>query len=135
MSSNSPIGEQPIRPTEGCAGEPLTAATVSPDVVAVYVADAVKGVRGIAKLQGTSWQVLSGKSRSELPGSGVVVRQDELGRLEVDVHVCVAWGSVIPELAQEIQGVMSRRVEPLLGITLTSINLFVDGVDPPPSHP
>jgi uncharacterized alkaline shock family protein YloU len=114
-----------------CVGEPALTATVSPDVVAVYVADAVGSVRGITKLHGTSWQVLSGRSRSELPGSGVVVRGDDLFRLEVDVHACVAWGTVIPELAKDIHEVMSRRVEPLLGVRFAKVNLYVDGVDPP----
>ena len=94
VHDDPPAGEMPAVPTE--AGD---RAVVAEDVAAAYIADAVRGIPGIAALHGSHWKALSGRMRADSPTKGVVVRSVAPGVIEIDVHVKVGWGVVIPDLA------------------------------------
>jgi len=56
----------------------------------------------------------------------------EPGTVDVEVHVRVAWGVVIPELARRVEEAVRARVTALLGIDLGGVTLFVDEIEGPP---
>lgn len=105
---------------------------VAEDVAAAYIADAVRAVPGVAALHESHWKALSGKMRSDCPSKGVVVRSVAPNTIEVDVHVKVAWGTAMPDLAHEVAQVVSRNTRSLLDLDVRKTTLYVDDIDAPP---
>lgn len=125
-------GDMPVNPAPiSEEGRPL----VAEDVVAAYVADAIRGLPGITELHGSPWQAISEKVHVDVPSKGVAVRQVAPGVIEVDVHVKVAWDVVIPALAAEVQSVVTRKVEALLDTEVRKTTLYVDAIEAPPESP
>jgi uncharacterized alkaline shock family protein YloU len=104
--------------------------SVSHDVVATYVADAVRSVEGIVDLHSSPWKGLSSRVR-ELHAGGIVVRDGGPGIVDLDIHVRVAWGAVIPDLARQVEEAVRERVIALLSIDLGTVALFVDEIAAP----
>lgn len=104
---------------------------VAEEVVARYVAETVRRIPGITELHGSALQELSEKVRVEVPTKGVAVHETDEGALEVDVHVRVAWGVSIPELAETVQEEVTRTVGSLLDLDVRRVTLFVDDIDKP----
>jgi len=122
-------GEMAVPPTQSVEdSHPL----VAEDVIATYVADAVRCVPGITHLHGTAWQELSQKVHIAAPSKGVTIREVAPGEIEVDVHVSVAWCTVIPELAAAVQAAVAQKVNTMLDLTVRKTTVFVDEVDAPP---
>jgi uncharacterized alkaline shock family protein YloU len=103
---------------------------VSHEVIASYVADAARSVPGIVDLHASHWKKLSSKVRETRSG-GVVVIDSAPGAVDVEVHARVAWGSVIPELANKVEVAVRERMVALLGLDLTGVTLFVDEISAP----
>lgn len=102
------------------------------DVVATYVAAAVRSVPGVTQLHGKPWQELSERVRMGAPRKGVVVKETSPGVLEVEVHVSVAWGTVIPEMARTLQETVAHNVETLLDLQVARTTVYIDEVEAPP---
>lgn len=105
---------------------------VAEDVIATYVANAVRCVPGVTQLHGTAWQELSTKVHIAAPRKGVAIREVAPGEIEVDVHVSVAWCTVIPEMAAAVQTTVAQTVSKMLDLTVRKTTVFVDEVDAPP---
>ena len=112
-------------------GRPL----VAEDVVAAYVADAVRGLPGVVGRPGSPWETITEKVHVDVPTKGVAIHQVSPGLIDVDVHVKVAWGVVIPDLAAEIQDLGSRKVDTLLDTEVRQTTLHVDAIEAPPEAP
>jgi len=121
-------GDIPVTP--GLFAEE-TRPSLSFEVVATYVADAVRSSPGIVSLHGSAWQGLPGMKR-ESTTRGVVVHEDTPGNIDVEVHVRVAWGVAIPELARRVEEAVRARVKALLDLDLGGVTLFIDEIDGPP---
>jgi uncharacterized alkaline shock family protein YloU len=120
-------GDLPVAPTHFVDEErPL----VSHEVIASYVADAARSVPGIVDLHASHWKNLSSRVR-ETHSGGVVVKDSALGTVDVEIHARVAWGSVIPELARQVEGAVRERMTALLSIDLDAVTLFVDEIAGP----
>jgi uncharacterized alkaline shock family protein YloU len=104
--------------------------SVSHEVVASYVADAARSVRGIVDLHASPWKGLSSRVR-ETHSGGVMVKDSEPGVVHVDIHVRVAWGTVIPELARRVEAAVRERVTALLNLEVGVVTLFVDEITGP----
>jgi uncharacterized alkaline shock family protein YloU len=120
-------GDLPMAPSEFGDGE---RPSLSHDVVATYVADAVRSVDGVADLHFSAWKGLSPRVR-EMHAGGIVVRDGGPGIVDLDIHVKVAWGAVIPELARQVEEAVRQRVTALLSIGLGTVTLFVDEISAP----
>jgi uncharacterized alkaline shock family protein YloU len=103
---------------------------VSHEVISSYVADAARSVPGIVELHASHWKKLSSKLRETRSG-GVVVKDTAAGGVEVEIHAQVAWGSVIPELARQVEIAVRERMTALLSIDLEAVTLFVDDIAEP----
>jgi uncharacterized alkaline shock family protein YloU len=119
-------GDLPVSPTPYEETRPA----VSHEVVATYVADAARSVPGILDLHTSAWKGLSSRVRETHTG-GVFIRESSPGTVDVEVHACVAWGVVIPELASEVEGAVRNRVTGLLNLELGNVTLFVDEIAGP----
>ncbi|HZK49223.1 MAG TPA: Asp23/Gls24 family envelope stress response protein [Thermoleophilia bacterium] len=128
-----PADEQPaggvIVPPDDPAEE--NRAHVSEDVVATYVAAAVRSIPGVSELHGKPWQELSERVHMNTARKGVVIKEVAPGVVEVEVHVSVAWGTVIPEMAQRLQESVAHSVETLLDLQVRKTTVYVDEVEAP----
>jgi uncharacterized alkaline shock family protein YloU len=122
-----PSGDLPVAPSEF---EEEERPSLSHDVVATYVADAVRSVEGVADLHFPAWKGLSSRVR-EMHAGGIVVRDGGPGVVDLDIHVKIAWGTAIPELARQIEEAVAERITALLSIGLGDIRLFVDEIAAP----
>jgi uncharacterized alkaline shock family protein YloU len=104
--------------------------SLSHEVVATYVADAARSVRGIVDLRPSAWKGLSSRVRETHTG-GVAIKEGQPGSVDVEVHARVAWGVVIPDLAAEVEEAVRQRVTALLSIELGTVTLFVDEIAGP----
>jgi uncharacterized alkaline shock family protein YloU len=112
------------------AGEESAAApSVAEDVVAAYVADAVRCVPGVAGLRSSPWRSLGHKTVGSR--EGVVVRMQGPQVVEIAVHLKVAWGAVIPEVARQVQDMVRRRLQALLDMEVAGVVVHVDEVEAP----
>jgi uncharacterized alkaline shock family protein YloU len=120
-------GDLPMAPSQF---EDEERPSLSHDVVATYVADAVRSVDGILDLHSSPWKGLSSRVR-ELHAGGIVVRNGGPGVVDLDIHVRVAWGVSIPALAGHVEEAVRQRAAALLSIDIGSVTLFVDEIAPP----
>jgi len=65
--------------------------------------------------------------RADKLSKGVKIKiQEDI--LDIDVHIVVAYGVKITEVANFIIGRVKYRVEEFTGIVVNKVNVFVDGV-------
>jgi uncharacterized alkaline shock family protein YloU len=120
-------GDLPVAPSEF---EDEERPSLSHDVVATYVAGAVRSVEGVVDLHFPAWKGLSSRVR-EMHAGGIIVRDGGPGIVDLDIHVRVAWGAVIPELAGKIEEAVRQRITALLNIELGAVTLYVDEIAAP----
>lgn len=104
--------------------------SLSHDVVATYVAHAVRSVEGVTDLHFPVWKGLTSRVR-EMHAGGIAVRDRGPGSVDLDIHVRVAWGTAIPELAGKVEEAVRQRVTALLSIELGAVTLYVDEIAAP----
>lgn len=100
---------------------------VSDDVVATVASVAASQVSGVA---GMSGGVVDGITKL-LTGSqmtkGVKVTMNERN-VAIDISVVIEYGVFIPDVARNIQGNVKKAVENMTGLTVSEINVFIQGV-------
>ena len=121
-----PLGEEDA-PSEEAAP------SVAEEVVATYVADAVRCVPGVAGLRTSAWHPLSHKN-AVASREGVIVRMHSPQLVEISIHLKVAWGAVIPEVARQVQDTVRRRLQALLDMEVAGVTVHVDEVEAPASQ-
>jgi uncharacterized alkaline shock family protein YloU len=94
-------------------------ATISPDVLASYAADAAREVEGVR-----------GLVVSPVPGRrGVrITRGDDGVRLEL--HLAVDWGASIPRVGREVQERVADYLRRMAGIEPLAVDVVVDEIGP-----
>jgi uncharacterized alkaline shock family protein YloU len=120
-------GDMPVAPAH-YSGE--VKPSVSPDVIATYVVDAVRPVPGVAGLHGSTWQDISSRVR-ESHTKGVVIHDLSASAVALEIHVRVAWGVTIPDLAQSVEDAVRERIRRLLDLDVSKFTLFVDEIEGP----
>jgi uncharacterized alkaline shock family protein YloU len=124
-----PPGDVPAPPEDAATG---SRPVMAEDVVATYVADAVRSTPGVTELHGRPWQEFSERVHVAAPRKGIAIRGVSAGCVEVDVHVSVAWDTVIPEMAQRLQETVRHNIETLLDMEVCKTTVYVDEVEAPP---
>ena len=104
---------------------------IADDVVSVIAGKAVSEISGVAGMAGGFAggisEVLSGKKNLS-KGIKVDVGEKET---KIDVNIIVEYGSRIPDVAFDIQNRVKKAVETMTGLTVTSVNVHVQGVNIP----
>jgi uncharacterized alkaline shock family protein YloU len=95
-------------------------ATISSDVLASYAADAAREVEGVRGL------VESTLHRHK----GVRVLEDD-GRVRVELHIAVDWGSSIPDLGRELQLRVAAYLARMASIEADAVDVVVDEIGRP----
>ena len=93
---------------------------ISPEILATYAADAATDVPGVRRLV-----------ESHVPRHRGVRISEEDGRVVVEVHVAVGWGTSIPAVGSAVQ----ERVRDYLGrmadLEPAAVNVIVDAIETP----
>ena len=102
---------------------------ISDDVVSVIAGMAVAEVPGVSEMAGGFAggisEVLSGKKNMS---KGIKVDVQEKNT-KIDVNIIVEYGARIPDVAFEIQKRVKKSVESMTGLTVTEVNVHVQGVN------
>ena len=102
---------------------------IADDVVAVIAGVAVSEVQGVYEMSGGFaggiTEVLSGKKNL---AKGIKVEVNEK-QTKIDVNIIVEYGTRIPDVAYEIQNKVKKAVETMTGLTVTEVNVHVQGVN------
>ena len=102
---------------------------IADDVVAVIAGVAVSEVQGVFGMSGGFAggisEVLSGKNNL---AKGIKVEVADK-TTKIDVNIIVEYGTRIPDVAYEIQSKVKKAVETMTGLTVTEVNVHVQGVN------
>ena len=102
---------------------------IADDVVAVIAGVAVSEVQGVYEMSGGFAggisEVLSGKKNL---AKGIKVEINEK-TTKIDVNIVVEYGTRIPDVAFEIQNKVKKAVETMTGLTVSEVNVHVQGVN------
>ena len=108
---------------------------IADDVVAVIAGVAVSEVQGVYEMSGGFAggisEVLSGKKNL---AKGIKVEINEK-TTKIDVNIIVEYGTRIPDVAFEIQNKVKKAVETMTGLTVSEVNVHVQGVNTESSDP
>jgi uncharacterized alkaline shock family protein YloU len=102
---------------------------ISNDVVATIAGGAAIDCYGIVGMASKS-QLKDGLSeilRKENFTKGVIVRQEE-DQLHIDMYIIVSYGTKISEVAHNVQTKVKYTLNQMLGLSVDSLNIFVQGV-------
>ena len=102
---------------------------IADDVVAVIAGVTVSEVQGVYEMSGGFAggisEVLSGKKNL---AKGIKVEINEK-TTKIDVNIIVEYGTRIPDVAFEIQNKVKKAVETMTGLTVSEVNVHVQGVN------
>lgn len=102
---------------------------VTNDVIATIAGGAAVDCYGIVGMASKN-QLRDGISeilRKENFTKGVIVRQEE-DHVYIDMYIIVSYGTKISEVAHNVQSKVKYTLDQTLGLSLDSINIFVQGV-------
>ena len=96
-------------------------ASISPEILASYAADAALEVGGV-----------TGLVESRLPPHRGVRITDDDGRVNVELHLAVEWGPPIPELAAAVQAGVRSYLARMADVDPAAVDVVVDEIGPRP---
>jgi len=100
---------------------------ISPDVIMVIAHTVASEVEGVAAMNANIAENISAVlGRKNVP-KGVKVEIND-NNVDIDFFIIVEYGARIPEVAWRIQEKVKAAVESMTGMTVTSINIHVQGV-------
>ncbi|MFC5712191.1 Asp23/Gls24 family envelope stress response protein [Thalassorhabdus alkalitolerans] len=102
---------------------------VSKEVVATIAGGAAIDCYGIVGMASQK-QLKDGFSdliKKENFSRGVVIREDEED-IHIDMYIIVSYGTKISEVAYNVQTKVKYQLEQMLGLTVDSVNVYVQGV-------
>jgi len=102
---------------------------IANDVISTIAKVAVTGVSGVYAMAGGIVggisEVLSGKKNST---KGIKVELIDKAA-NIDVNIIVQYGVRIPDVAFEIQNRVKKEVETMTGLTVSKVNIHVQGIN------
>ena len=101
---------------------------VFPTVVAAIAGHAATGCYGVMGMAARGLREgVATLLRRENVHRGVEVRE-VAGQLAIDVYVIVQYGTRITEVAHNLQGAVRFEIERTVGVPVSEVNVFVQGV-------
>jgi len=92
-------------------------ASISPDILASYAADAAREVAGVRGL-------VEGRHRSR----GVRITGGDDGVVRLELHLAVDWGASIPELGRTVQERVREYVARMTDLRVDEVDVVVDEI-------
>ena len=115
--------------------ETVTTVKIADEVVSVIAAKAAGEVEGIAGMTGSIAGELVEKLGVKNLSKGIKVDIAE-SNVAISLSVMVGYGYKIPDICKEAQQAVKNAVETMTCLTVTEVNLYVQGiVFPQPEEP
>ncbi|KOO40688.1 Asp23/Gls24 family envelope stress response protein [Priestia koreensis] len=102
---------------------------IATDVVATIAGGAAIDCYGIVGMASKN-QIKDGITeilRKENFTRGIIVRQEE-DDVHIDMYIIVSYGTKISEIAHNVQTKVKYTLEQTVGLTVDSVNIYVQGV-------
>ena len=104
---------------------------ISDEVISICAVNAVLKTNGVHELSGGLIDNLSKNILgNEPPSKGIKISRDE-NNVEIDVFIIVDYEVKIPAVAWEVQVNVKNEVEQMTGLSVTAVNIHVQGVHLP----
>lgn len=104
---------------------------ISEEVIAAIAVGAVREVEGVSGMMGNLGtsvaDLVTNKKGAQKNAKGVKIEMAETG-LVLDIYLTVAYGHVIPEVAENAQKAVASAVSAMTGCTVETVNIHVGGV-------
>lgn len=105
---------------------------LAPRVVEIIAGIAASEVTGVARMHGSLAnnfsELLGGRSDRR---RGVKLTTEEDASLVIDVDVYIEYGVAVPKVAAEIQDKISQQVALMTDLTVTEVNVHIQGIVTP----
>ena len=102
--------------------------SIAPSVIETVVSIAANEVEGVTAIGSLTSQrirsILSGKATPQ----GIECEVNEAGELQVGIHMSVAYGTPLPEIAAKVRLAVSDAVAVQIGIPVASVDIFIDAI-------
>ena len=108
--------------------EPIGNIKISVDVVTTIAGIAVSEIKGVSNMYTSfvdGFAERLGAKKSTSKGVKVEMNGDSVG---IDLYIVVEYGIKIPELAWTIQENVKNRVETMTGLTVSKVNIHIEGI-------
>jgi uncharacterized alkaline shock family protein YloU len=102
--------------------------SIAPGVVETIISVAMSEVEGVTAVGMTAVNGLVATISGKGSAQGIDVDVNEAGELTVDIHVEVAYGKPLPEIAAGIRQAVYDAVTSQIGIPVGKVDVYVDGV-------
>jgi uncharacterized alkaline shock family protein YloU len=103
-------------------------AHISHAVIATYAADALAEVDGVAGLLGGHFGSRDRRTDPERAAKAVHVEVNPGGTVALTVHVLVAYGASIPDVAAAAGAAVRRYLRSMVDVEVEAVTLHVDAV-------
>ena len=104
---------------------PLGRITIASGVIAQIVAETAVECYGVVGMKGS----LRGRmARGKAHARGIEIGRDHDGGVTVDLHVVVAYGLNLAEVASSVRNRVAYEVERLTGLSVLAVEVHVDAV-------
>jgi len=103
-------------------------AHISHAVIATYAADALAEVDGVAGLLGGHFGSRDRRTDPERAAKAVRVELSPAGTVALTVHVVVAYGASIPDVASAAAEAVRRYLRSMVDLEVEAVTLHVDAV-------
>ncbi|MDP6116695.1 MAG: Asp23/Gls24 family envelope stress response protein [Planctomycetota bacterium] len=103
--------------------------TVADTVITAVAFREVVDMPGVVQVEGLgSKEIEDVLHRGDCPRSWSKVIRIEEGRVDLDLHLMVSYGTSIPDLAEQIKERLGAKVEEFTGFKVGALKVLVDGV-------
>ena len=99
----------------------MSSASISPDILASYAADAAREVAGVSGLVGSSLH----------RHDGVRVTREE-GRVGVELHLALAWGASAEGVGTRVQSAVADYLARMADVRPDVVDVVIDEFTPKP---
>lgn len=103
---------------------------VSEDVIASIVGAATMECYGLVGMasQNKLKDGMTDLLKKENSAKGVTVQKNDENNLNIKIHLIVLYGVKISEVAKNIQAKVKHTLETMLGVSVDSIDIIVEGI-------
>lgn len=101
------------------------------EVISSVASLAACEVRGVAKMGGSFARSIYDLISKQQLHKGVKVENLNGNEIKITLHIVVEYGEDIPRVAAEVQESVRKNVEKMTGLSLSEVDVNIQGVTPP----
>lgn len=105
--------------------------TLAPGVVDTIVSITASETEGVASVGSPVTSGIRAMFQAGPSTSGIETVRNEDGTLDVSLHVSVYYGTVLPDLAEELRQAIAEALKVQVGMDVGCVDIYVDGIQFP----